>query len=449
MLVTTAGRRQSESGERLVGALGKAVVSVFDGVQSHVPTTAVQAAVSQAQADDVDAVVSFGGGSCADLAKAVCFFVEQQAGMPGASYIDRPALAHVAIPTTYSGAELTPFFGMTDDAAHRKSGAGGPTIAPLAAIYDPVVTIDTPAQVSAETGMNALAHGVECAYSPRRTPEAEAIALACVQRVAAALPDVVDQPGDIRARTAMLEGAALGGRCLQNASMGVHHGLAQLIGGRTGIPHGLANAILLTHALRFTAEATPDAAWRIGTALGDPDDPAGAIDRLRERIGLPARLSDVGVNEDDIEAVVRMAAATPTSRPTPGGPRPATCGPSWKLPSDRRAAPTLAVMSVVKINAIDVPAERAEEMAARFGARAGQVEQAEGFEEFQLLRPADGRTTWLVYTRWRDEETFQAWVNSRAFQHGHAHAEGPSGPVATGSELWSFEVAQTAHSRTG
>src|SRR6267143_344564 len=97
-----------------------------------------------------DAVVSFGGGSCADLGKAVCFFTEQEAGTPGASYVDRPALPHVSIPTTYSGAELTPFFGMTDETSKRKTGAGGPTIAPIAAIYDPELTLSTPARVSAE-----------------------------------------------------------------------------------------------------------------------------------------------------------------------------------------------------------------------------------------------------------------------------------------------------------
>ncbi|HSS12221.1 MAG TPA: iron-containing alcohol dehydrogenase family protein [Acidimicrobiales bacterium] len=317
MLVTTAGRRESEAGERLQRALGRVLVSVFDGVRSHVPTTAVQAAVSQAQAEDIDAMVSFGGGSCADLGKAVCFFVEQQAGVPGAAYIDRPAVAHISIPTTYSGAELTPFFGMTDEATHRKTGAGGPTIAPVAAIYDPVLTLELPARVSAETGMNALAHGIECAYSPLRTPEAEAIALACVQRVASALPDVVDEPTNILARTAMLEGAVLGGRCLQNASMGVHHGLAQLVGGRTGIPHGLANAIILTHALRWNAAAVADEAWRIGNALGDPDDPAGAVDRLRERLDLPERLSEVGVTDDDIDAVVRMSSGNPSVRANP------------------------------------------------------------------------------------------------------------------------------------
>ncbi len=269
LLVTTKGRRQSEGGERLARTLGRMLVSVFDGVVSHVPTTAVQSAVGQALSDGVDAVVSFGGGSCADLGKAVCFFVEQQGGVPGASYADRPALAHVAIPTTYSGAELTPFFGMTDQGSHRKSGAGGPTIAPLAAVYDPIVTLDTPVRVSAETGMNALAHGVEAACSPSRSPEAEAVALACVRLVAAALPDVVDEPGDLGARTRMLEGSALGGRCLQNAGMGVEHGLAQLVGGRTGIAHGVANAILLSHAVRFNLEAVPEALWRVGDALGD------------------------------------------------------------------------------------------------------------------------------------------------------------------------------------
>lgn len=101
-------------------------------------------------------------------------------------------------------------------------------------------------------------------------------------------------------------------------------------------------------------------------------------------------------------------------------------------------------MSVVKINAITVPAERADDLAARFGARAGEVEKADGFEEFQLLRPTDDRTTWLVYTRWRDEEAFQAWVNSQAFQHGHARPQGPGGPAATHAELWSYTVAQQA-----
>jgi heme-degrading monooxygenase HmoA len=99
-------------------------------------------------------------------------------------------------------------------------------------------------------------------------------------------------------------------------------------------------------------------------------------------------------------------------------------------------------VSVVKINAINVPADRGEEIARRFAARIGEVDNQDGFEEFQLLRPEDGRGTWLVYTRWRDDDSFNAWVTSPAFIRGHAQPEGDSRPVGTHSELWAFSVAQ-------
>jgi heme-degrading monooxygenase HmoA len=98
-------------------------------------------------------------------------------------------------------------------------------------------------------------------------------------------------------------------------------------------------------------------------------------------------------------------------------------------------------MSVVRINAITVPAERVEEFEQRFAARAGEVSKAAGFEAFELLRPTDERDTFLVYTRWRSEDDFQAWASSPAFQHGHK-AHSTSGPVGTASELWSFDVIQ-------
>ena len=321
LLVTTAGRHDSDDGQALVRTLGRTLVSTFADVASHVPTPLVQRAVGQARRDGVDVVVSFGGGSCADLGKAVCFFTEHEAGTPGASWADRPALPHVSIPTTYSGAELTPGFGMTDPATKQKTGAGGPTIAPIAAIYDPELTRSTPPRVSAETGMNALAHCVEAAYSPRRTPEAEAIALAGARRIVAALPLVVDDPDDLAVRASMLEGAVLAGRCLLNAAMGVHHGLAQLVGGRTGIPHGLANAVILPHALRFNANAVPDDVARLGDAIGAPDDPAGAIAALVAKLGLPTQLGDCGVTLEDLDAVARLSQG---NRSVQANPRPVT-----------------------------------------------------------------------------------------------------------------------------
>ena len=214
LLVTTLGRATSDDGARVRKALGSALASEFAETESHVPAPIAQRAVQQARRDAVDAVVSFGGGSCADLGKAVCFFTEQQAGTPGASFADRPALPHVSIPTTYSGAELTPFFGMTDPATRQKSGGGGPTIAPIAAIYDAELTTSTPPRVSAETGMNALAHCVEVTYSPHRTPEAEAIGLAGAHRIVQALPLVVGDPTDVTSgRRCSREQCSAGGRC--------------------------------------------------------------------------------------------------------------------------------------------------------------------------------------------------------------------------------------------
>lgn len=107
-------------------------------------------------------------------------------------------------------------------------------------------------------------------------------------------------------------------------------------------------------------------------------------------------------------------------------------------------------MSTIKINAITVPEDSGDELAKRFAARAGAVDGQDGFEGFELLQPTDGRNVWLVLTRWRDEEAFQAWMHSASFGHGHggapagAHgeaAEAPKPPVSTQAELWSFEVA--------
>lgn len=103
-------------------------------------------------------------------------------------------------------------------------------------------------------------------------------------------------------------------------------------------------------------------------------------------------------------------------------------------------------MSVIKINAITVEDDRGDELARRFAARAGAVDDQDGFEGFELLQPTDDRTTWLVITRWRDEAAFDAWVASSSFQHGHRPASTPVGehpqrPVGVHSELWSYTVA--------
>jgi len=128
---------------------------------------------------------------------------------------------------------------------------------------------------------------------------------------------VMEEPDDIDPRTGLLEGAALAGRALQNASMGVHHGLSQLLGGRTGMPHGLANALILPHAIRYNSEVAPEALARIGAVLGDGGDAAEAVARMAARVGLPARISDLGVDEAELDAVARLSQSNVSVRANP------------------------------------------------------------------------------------------------------------------------------------
>jgi len=316
MLVTSEGRAQSDDGQRVAQLLGRALTATCAEARPGLPASAVEAGVRQARRDSVDGVVSFGGGACADLAKAVCFFLEQEAGTPGTSYADRPVVAHVTVPTTYSGIGIVPWFAMTDPVTRRTRTAGGPTLAPIAVVCDPEVASSSP-RVIAATGMAAVAAAVEAACSPAHSPEAEAIALDCVRRATAALPGAVDDAADVEGRAALLEASVLAGRASLNAATGLQHLLGLLVAIRCGIPYGVAAAILLPHVMRFNADAVPDQHHRVGLAVGDPDDPAGAVQRLAERLGLPTGLLEAGVDPTELEAVASLAAADPSLRANP------------------------------------------------------------------------------------------------------------------------------------
>jgi maleylacetate reductase len=318
LLLTTKRGAESTAADGIRRQLGDRLAVTFDGIEPHLPAPVVQQATMVARREGCDGVVGLGGGAVMDGTKALAFFGDQAMGGREARFVDLPAMPGVVIPTTYSGAEMTPIFGMTDPVARRKGGGGAAHTAPKVIIYDPSLTYDLPADVSASTGMNALAHCVEAAYSPSRTPASEALALEGIRRITASLPRVVENPRDPSARTDMLAGAWLAGWVLNNASMGAHHGLCHALGGRLGVPHGVANSIMLAHVVRYNAEAVPDEVARIAEAFG-ADDAAAAIDAFRARLGLPGRLSEVGVTEDDLEALAEQASK---SVPVRNNPRP-------------------------------------------------------------------------------------------------------------------------------
>jgi maleylacetate reductase len=244
--------------------------------------------IAEAAASAGDGVIGVGGGSAIDLAKAV----SAEAGVPV-----------VSVPTTYAGAEWTPYFGIRD--AERKMRGGGAGADLGGAVYEPKLTLSLPRKETVGTALNALAHSAEALYVKGHNPEADAHALEGARLINEWLPRVVAVPEDLEARTKLLEGAMHAGMALGGSMLALGHAMAQALGGRYGLPHGAMNALALPAALRFNAKVAPEAIVRLGKALGR-DDPAARIEELA-RLGGFERLRDFGVPASDLPEV---AAAT-------------------------------------------------------------------------------------------------------------------------------------------
>ncbi len=198
--------------------------------------------------------MGLGGGAAIDTCKAVV------AELAGDGHEPLPRI--VAIPTTYAGAEWTPYFGMLL-APGRKGGGMDERATPVAAIYDPELTLDLPLEATVGTSMNALAHCAEAYYHPSRTPRARSNADTGATAIGYALPLVVERPDAIYGRTRLLEGAFAAALALADSGLCLGHAMAQALGGRYGLPQGTMNALCLPAALRFNAAAVPEAVERL------------------------------------------------------------------------------------------------------------------------------------------------------------------------------------------
>ena len=290
---------------------GLPVVGVYDGVRPHVPIDTVQEVAAVARERRVDGLVAFGGGSAIDTCKAaVAELADSVEPLPGV----------VAIPTTYAGAEWTSGFGVLLEPG-RKGGGRDERARPIAAIYDPELSLDLPLDATVGTAMNALAHCAEAYYHPACTETAARHADTGATAIGYALPIVAERPGGIYGRTRLLEGAFRAALALAESGLCLAHAMAQALGGRYGLPQGSMNAICLPVALRFNAEAVPDAVARFGEALGT-DDPVARVEELA-RLGGFGRLRDVGVPEEELDLVAEAVVARPGARANPRAASPA------------------------------------------------------------------------------------------------------------------------------
>lgn len=304
--------------DQLQQQLGEGLVATFSPVRPHVPLEQVQEALALAQAQEVDVIIGLGGGSPIGLAKAVSLALEEaHTGRPArAAYpTDQPLIPVIAIPTTYAGSEMTPIYGVTQmvEGTARKVTVTDGKVTPKVAIYDPALTLTTPPTLSAASGINALAHAIEAAYSPTRHPLSTAAALRAVHHIYRALPQATADGNDLAARTEMMLGAHLAAVSLATVKMGLHHGMCHALGGTAGVGHGEANSIMLPHAARFNLPASrpelAEVAQVIGVATAEalPD----ALHEFIGRLNLPQRLRDVGVTEEQLPQLAQVALKSP------------------------------------------------------------------------------------------------------------------------------------------
>ena len=281
----------------LVGALGDRCAVVFSEATPHSPEAIVQGALHTALSSKADATVCVGGGSTIGLGK----FISVNAGCP-----------QIAIPTTLSGSELTPIYGFKTN-NEKRTGVTASAV-PKVVIYDPELASSLPPYETAVSGMNSLAHSVEAFYVPNANCLADTLAGEGIKALVASLPDCVDQPGDVRARSASMYGGMIGGLLVAMVGLGLHHKICHVLGGHFGVAHGASNGVILPQVLAFNAAHMPAAMERISAAMNDAD-PAAACFRLAQRIGAPTGLRDVGVEPAGLDAAAKEIVSADVANP--------------------------------------------------------------------------------------------------------------------------------------
>ena len=302
-------------------ALGKKCAGVFSDVVPDTGLQIVHAGAEYGRKLRADMLVSVGGGSVIDTAKgmAICLAkggrLEDYAGF---NILSGPVTPHIAIPTTAgTGSEVTYAAIIKDHELKRKLLFADNYLSPDVAILDPVMTVGLPGLMTAATGMDALSHCVEAIHSRQSEPMADALAFHGIRMIREHLPRAVENGEDIVSRGQMLIAACLAGAAFSNAQVGMVHALAHSVGAKFGVPHGLANSILLPHCILYNLEACLDRYSQIAQAMGRDvggmkpfqagEQAAIAIRDFSKSIGMPQTLREVNVDESGLEACAKDA----------------------------------------------------------------------------------------------------------------------------------------------
>ncbi|MFT4561891.1 MAG: maleylacetate reductase [Gammaproteobacteria bacterium] len=294
VLCTPEQRHHAEAVRELIEAR---CAGVFDQAVMHVPVETVTQAQNLAASVQADCTVSIGGGSTTGLGKALAL---------------KSALPNIAIPTTYAGSEMTNVWGMTEGG--RKTTGRDNVVVPTFAIYDPELTLDLPASISGPSGINAMAQAVVNVTATQPNPIISALALDGIRALAVSLPQIIEQPQNLEARTQALYGACLSGAALGVGITGLHHRLCHTLGGSFKTSHADTHAILLAYSVAYNSTSVQDGTSKVAQAMGC-DDAARGIWELLQQVSAKTNLKHLGLSQSDLAVAADIAMETPCLNP--------------------------------------------------------------------------------------------------------------------------------------
>ncbi len=311
--------RETDEVEKVRRALGNKCVGTFASMPAHSPRSAVIAATRQAREAKADLIVTVGGGSITDGAKAVQLCLAN--GIQSVEEIDKiraadvkaPVVRQISIPTTLSAGEFSGIAGVTNEATKVKEMFRHPLTIPRAVILDPEVTRHTPMWLFLSTGIRAVDHCVEGVCSNESTEFTNASALHGLGMLARGLPRVLADPKDMKARLDCQIGSWLSmGGLAAGVPMGASHGIGYVLGAVFDVPHGHTSCIMLPWVMRWNKPANADKQAAVAAAMGHPGKDAGdVLDQFIADLGMPRTLGAVKIGREHFERIAKQAMGTP------------------------------------------------------------------------------------------------------------------------------------------
>jgi maleylacetate reductase len=324
LMVSGTLNRESDVIRKIRDVLGPRCVATFDAMPAHTPRAAVIVATEQARAAKADLIVTIGGGSITDGAKAVqlCLAndittiedIDKIRAVRGAPPpMNAPVVRQISVPTTIAGGEFTANAGVTNERTKVKESLRHRLVMPRAVILDPSIGLHTPEWLWLSTGIRAVDHCVEGICSQESQPYGDAQALKGLSLLAQALPRVKADGRDLDARMDCQLGTWLStGALAAGVPMGASHGIGYVLGAEFGVPHGHTSCVMLPFVMRWNKPANAERQALVSAAMGHPGEDAGdVLDDFIRGLGMPRSLREVKVGSEHFDRISQQAMATP------------------------------------------------------------------------------------------------------------------------------------------